>query len=679
MKNEITVRIFDEVKCAFYGLDRNDIDSLVEQYAIFMDGYKFVATYQIGKWDGKKQFFTKNGATYLFLVSKIVKTLKKWGYKKFKYIDERKSPFHEICPSTIEDNYFSHIINTKRNEPYTLTDHQLEAAKTMIEQGGGIALAGTGFGKAQPLYCKILTPDGWTTMGDIQKGDLIFTPKNTITRVVDTFDQGVTKVYKVSFEDGGETFCHPDHLWKIYNTRWYADDKEPYSLYTTKQIIENMKKTKNSFYVPSIPIPINFRKHEYYIDPYLAGSILPFVELKNDKLIITEQSASTHRHSQILLMDAIDVYAKYGIGLKVRTSGKTKIGGDTVGILTATDDYSQKILDAVNDFIVNNKTIPLQYIHCAQEDRLRFLQGMCDVGGMISVNGQINVLVYHAQLRKQVMEMILLQGGTLDPLNNRPHYNKQYGITVYFSHSKPDEFFTIVEKKKHFYLHRAENLELVTKISKNRKIVSIDYHGQEETKCILLEDSDHLYITDDCIITHNTILNAVLVDSYAKKGCKTLTIVPAKTLIKQTVEQFEVLGLDVTHYNSGNPSLDHDHIVTTWQTLQNVPHIMSQFQMVVVDECLDGNTLIAMADFSYKKIKDVVAGDKILSYNEEGIYEVDEVVKQHQNLLKSNDEKMYRLEFDSGVVLDVTGNHMIMTENGYIRADELNDEKVIGL
>jgi intein/homing endonuclease len=86
-----------------------------------------------------------------------------------------------------------------------------------------------------------------------------------------------------------------------------------------------------------------------------------------------------------------------------------------------------------------------------------------------------------------------------------------------------------------------------------------------------------------------------------------------------------------------------------------------------------------MADFSYKKIKDVVAGDKILSYNDEGLYEVDEVVKQHQNLLKSNSVKMYRLEFDNGVELKVTGNHMIMTDKGYIRADELNDEKVIGV
>lgn len=677
MTRTITVRIFDEVKCAIYGLERDVIEQLVEDYSLFVDGYRFIATYQIGKWDGKKQFFTKNGATYLFLLPKIIKKLKKWGYKNIKYIDERQSPFHEVCPTTIEDDYFSHIINTKSNEPYKLTDHQLEAAKTMVTHGGGIALAGTGFGKAQPLYCKILTPTGWTTMGDIQKGDLVMTPKNTITKVVDTFPQGVTRVYKIKFEDGGETYCHADHIWKIYNTRWYAHRKEPYSLFTTKQLMNNMKKTKNKYYIPSIPVPISFEKQQYSIDPYIAGAILPFVKIKNDKLYITGFVASTNKNSQLLLMDAIEVYEKYGIVLKVRTNDTLLLEEDE-GYLIATTDYSQKLLDVIKDFIINERELPNTYIHCAQEDRMRFLQGMCDVGGTISVNGQISAVVLHPQLRTQIMEMVLLQGGTLDPLNNRPHYNKRYGITVYFSHAKPDEFFTIMDKKKHFYLYHSENLETVSKISKNRKIVSIKYHGMDETKCILVEDNDHLYITDNCIITHNTILNAVLVDTYAKKGCKTLTIVPAKTLIKQTVDQFEKLGLDVTHYNSNNPSLNHDHIVTTWQTLQNVPHIMTQFQMVVVDECLDGETLITLADNSKKKIKDIEIGDKVLSYRD-GIYECDEVVKLHQNLLKSSNEKMYRLEFDNGVILEVTGNHMIMTEDGYIRADKLNDETIIGL
>lgn len=38
-----------------------------------------------------------------------------------------------------------------------------------------------------------------------------------------------------------------------------------------------------------------------------------------------------------------------------------------------------------------------------------------------------------------------------------------------------------------------------------RPLVSIDYVGQEEAQCIMIDHPDHLYITDNYIVTHNTI------------------------------------------------------------------------------------------------------------------------------------------------------------------------------
>ena len=113
MTREITVRIFDEVKCAFYGLDREVIEQLVDDYAIFMDGYRFVATYQIGKWDGKKQFFTKNGATYLFLLPKIIKKLKSWGYKNIRYVMNGHHHFMKYAQRLLKMIIF-HILSIQK-------------------------------------------------------------------------------------------------------------------------------------------------------------------------------------------------------------------------------------------------------------------------------------------------------------------------------------------------------------------------------------------------------------------------------------------------------------------------------------------------------------------------------------------------------------------------------------
>lgn len=40
---------------------------------------------------------------------------------------------------------------------------------------------------------------------------------------------------------------------------------------------------------------------------------------------------------------------------------------------------------------------------------------------------------------------------------------------------------------------------------KKLKIVSIDYVGKKEAQCIAIDHPDHLYITDDFIVTHNTV------------------------------------------------------------------------------------------------------------------------------------------------------------------------------
>lgn len=38
------------------------------------------------------------------------------------------------------------------------------------------------------------------------------------------------------------------------------------------------------------------------------------------------------------------------------------------------------------------------------------------------------------------------------------------------------------------------------------KITNISYLGEEEQQCISVSSKDHLYITDENIVTHNTIV-----------------------------------------------------------------------------------------------------------------------------------------------------------------------------
>lgn len=207
-----------------------------------------------------------------------------------------------------------------------------------------------------------------------------------------------------------------------------------------------------------------------------------------------------------------------------------------------------------------------------------------------------------------------------------------------------------------------------------RELISIVEDGIEEAKCICIDDEEHLYITDNFIVTHNTTMNACLVDCYGKEGLRTLTIVPDKTLINQTAEWFRVCELDTGVYYGDEKDTKHIHVVSTWQSLQNQPTLIQEFNVVVADECLDGNTMVLMGDGATKPIVCVRVDDMVVTLNEiTNKYEKNRVVKQHINLTVSASEQMHRLEFDDGTVLEVTGNHKILTMGGYVRADELSE------
>lgn len=81
-----------------------------------------------------------------------------------------------------------------------------------------------------------------------------------------------------------------------------------------------------------------------------------------------------------------------------------------------------------------------------------------------------------------------------------------------------------------------------------------------------------------------TWINAALVNAYGVKGLKSITIVPSTSLVIQTIKDFIAAGLDVGEYTGKVKDLAHTHTVSTWQAIKNHPQLMSQFQVVVVDE-----------------------------------------------------------------------------------------------
>jgi len=84
-----------------------------------------------------------------------------------------------------------------------------------LNPGNLVIVTGTpGSGKALSLDTKILTSEGWSTMGAIKAGDKVFAPDGSLTTVTHAFDvMHGRPCYEVTFKDGMKVIADADHLW----------------------------------------------------------------------------------------------------------------------------------------------------------------------------------------------------------------------------------------------------------------------------------------------------------------------------------------------------------------------------------------------------------------------------------------------------------------------------------
>lgn len=120
-----------------------------------------------------------------------------------------------------------------------------------------LVVARTNTGKAQPLWSKVLTPTGWTTMGELKVGDAVVGENNDNGKVIKLFPQGVKDYYRVNFDDGTYAECCDDHLWKVLDAEHRVrscDNYGEHQVLTLREIRNSLDKK----YTVDITDPIEF-------------------------------------------------------------------------------------------------------------------------------------------------------------------------------------------------------------------------------------------------------------------------------------------------------------------------------------------------------------------------------------------------------------------------------------
>ena len=119
--------------------------------------------------------------------------------KKLEKLKNTYNMYGKIHPMNKEQTYYAHLL--------------YETDIPCIQIKGS-----AGSGKAQPLNSRLWKVDGAfvfpTTIGDIQVGDYILCEDAKPHQVLNIYDRGIRKNYKVIFEDGTFTNCCDEHIWQ---------------------------------------------------------------------------------------------------------------------------------------------------------------------------------------------------------------------------------------------------------------------------------------------------------------------------------------------------------------------------------------------------------------------------------------------------------------------------------
>lgn len=196
----------------------------------------------------------------------------------------------------------------------------------------------------QPLYSKILTPNGWTTMGEIKVGDEICGTNNSTQNVLAIFPKGLKRIYKVKTEDGRVVECCSEHLWKVI----IADDKTSLEAILTTD-------SANQFLVNGVRVYLPFFDKENNKD-----SMVRILEIKltdkeaemqcikvsnEDSLYVTDDYVYTHNTStSIVLTEAIiDAFQELDFNRINKTEVIRGVNAITEDIVKLLDSMSRKV------------------------------------------------------------------------------------------------------------------------------------------------------------------------------------------------------------------------------------------------------------------------------------------------------------------------------------------------
>ncbi|WP_017614214.1 replicative DNA helicase [Nocardiopsis salina] len=420
-------------------------------------------------------------------------------------------------------------------------------------------------GKALALDTPVPTPDGWTTMGQVQTGDRVLASDGSPTEVVATSEVMTDReCYEVVFDDGTVVTADAEHLWltrtrasrRAAQEERAADGGEPRALpevRTTREIARTQRlETADRPLKHSVEStgPLQLPEQDLPVPPYVLGAWLggehsaaalitdvdPEVITNIEATGLVAKPVGTDGHAYGVFLPeeqgeiaprSCVVCGKFVPALPhVRScgqscEGKAGFGSDPVphaacdcgdpcfarysrcGDCITDHGSMQALLRGLG--VLGNKHIPQQYLRASEGQRRALLAGLLDTGGAVNASGSVQFAVCDRRLAEDFRELAHSLGHRTGMSTESVQGRNEHTSTCYTITFGSTAGVFGIEPKQRAHRVRGEGSSYAR--TGSRFIREVRPVQSVPVRCIQVDHPDRLFlVTRSMVPTHNSTL-----------------------------------------------------------------------------------------------------------------------------------------------------------------------------
>lgn len=330
--------------------------------------------------------------------------------------------------------------------------------------------------KALALDTPVATPAGWTTMGEVSPGDVVFDERGEPTRVLSKSQVWHVPTFRVGFSDGSSLVACGDHQWWVERrtkSGRYVQDR----IRTTDLGDLRDSGGARRYRVPTAR-PIQTPEADLPIPPYTLGAWLGDGHSDDARITGLDEGVFARIESDGFLVGRTKIVKRrqiYGLQKSLRLSG-----------------------------LLRNKHVPSAYLRASEKQRWALVQGLMDTDGYAdSRQGKCEFTTTQPSLRDGMRDLLWTLGiknvcyegiARLNGVATGPKWR------ISFAARSDMPVFGLERKQSRIKAPGSSHAQFA-----HRRIISVEPNGVVPTQCLTVEADSHVFLAGrEMIPTCNT-------------------------------------------------------------------------------------------------------------------------------------------------------------------------------